>query len=639
MGTIEISGNVRNRFIQVVALLHMLDPVRGEPTVYGLDQDPFEIEGPRERLLKRKFLDSFALVCARYKDGDTVSAACIEEGRPEGTILRIASNAGVSADTLSQLRKLVDLLNNVASGGAVSVDVYTIESAILSNIIQLDITKIRGYVECLRQEKGVFEEPISAVESRILASPLYVTRIRPYEFLNWFEYISFIRSSPTNDAPDVLFKHVKWAQKAKKDYLDFLKLAFSTKDQRLPTWVYTVFKLGRYGIASRALVQLASEAPALFNPMTVEAVQAPAKFRVTTKDEAPLTCVLRRVVESRVEEFKPRLARIWDTTDADAEAVFRKSCTFDLVAHAELQLVHFYDHNPHLKPAFRFIGISKKSCYLCHMFLASHPESFSVSSCHQKLYRSWIPPPVLDHKIHKRYKTIINELSKAMEAIARQDLDTRLGVKRRPVAADSTAGVSLGGLTELGRSSITTQAIVEQIQPASIDEVSTIVGCLETQKIETNSGSLISPIEVASITQADSDENGLTEFGCGILPSAEHQFFDLGSRKTILTMVFHFQRLSDSSRQDIISVGDIFDYSTNSPSWTRLVKLLSVKDNLGLAFKEGNEFLLVNDLIRVADQRQFLACFQYLMNLAILNVEVLICSTDEIACLSSRNPS
>lgn len=114
---LPITGNLRKRFVQATGLLHMLDPVRGEPTTHGLDQDPHEIEAPRERLLKRKFLDSFALVCSIEKDGDSVSAACMEEGAPQGTIIRVASNAGVRQTTLIQLQQILDLLNKVAGAG------------------------------------------------------------------------------------------------------------------------------------------------------------------------------------------------------------------------------------------------------------------------------------------------------------------------------------------------------------------------------------------------------------------------------------------------------------------------------------------------------------------------------------------
>ncbi|KAF3768504.1 hypothetical protein M406DRAFT_326945 [Cryphonectria parasitica EP155] len=108
--TLEITGNVQSRFMQVAVLLHLLDPVRGEPTEHGLDSDSGNVVWQREHILKRKFLDNFALVCATNKDGDTVSAASLEEGLPEGTVVRVASNNGVKDSTLSGLRDLVSIL-------------------------------------------------------------------------------------------------------------------------------------------------------------------------------------------------------------------------------------------------------------------------------------------------------------------------------------------------------------------------------------------------------------------------------------------------------------------------------------------------------------------------------------------------
>ena len=186
--------------------------------------------------------------------------------------------------------------------------------------------------------------------------------------------------------------------------------------------------MGRYGVASRALVQLAVEFPALFNPMMVELLEAPAETLVTVPEtEMPLTCVLWRVAQDRSEELKLRLARIWNTKDV--ETLFRQTCCHKLVVHAEMQLINFYDHNQPLKPTFRFTGVSKKSCYLSHMFLTTHPESFCVSSCHQKLYLTWIPPPAVGPKMYRRYKTLTTELSKVMEATARQALEGRMGIR------------------------------------------------------------------------------------------------------------------------------------------------------------------------------------------------------------------
>ncbi len=44
-------------------------------------------------------------------------AVCLEEGLPQGTIVRIASNSEVPENTLGQFGELVNVLNRVASGG------------------------------------------------------------------------------------------------------------------------------------------------------------------------------------------------------------------------------------------------------------------------------------------------------------------------------------------------------------------------------------------------------------------------------------------------------------------------------------------------------------------------------------------
>ena len=111
MTPMELTVNVRNRFVQAAILLRMLDPVRGEATAHDLDQDIHEMTTPRERLLKRKFLNSFALICAVRKDGESVSAICMKEGASQETIIRIVSNAGISEKILRKVRELVTVLN------------------------------------------------------------------------------------------------------------------------------------------------------------------------------------------------------------------------------------------------------------------------------------------------------------------------------------------------------------------------------------------------------------------------------------------------------------------------------------------------------------------------------------------------
>lgn len=485
--------------------------------------------------------------------------------------------------------------------------------------------KIRYYLKVLCAAKNVFDEPVSAVESRVMKSTTSAPAL--HQFLEWFGHIFAIRDLPVDSGPEVLVRYMKWAQKAKSCYLDFLKAAFAAKDQPLPRWVYTIFKLGRYGIASRALVQLASEFPALFNPMIVESVIAPSRTSFSIpKDEAPLTCVLRRVIGARTEEHIPRLARVWNI--ADVETHFRRACSLDLVVHAEMQLISFYDHDQQCKPSFRLIGVSKKSCYLCYMFLATHPESFCVSSCHQKLYLPWIPPPATDSRIYKRYKAITTELCKLMEAAAKQDLEGRLGGRRRSIPADSTAGVSLSGLIE--SVGMGTRIVESQVRQDTAMEGCIAIGGKMTEGKTTKSESSFCPVDVVSLTPSNMEIEPATSDEKEVAESIE-QVLNSGTT-SVLAMVFRFIRADNANRQDIISMRDIFDPLTNCPSWAKLLEILKVDDDFGVAFEESQEVLIVNNLIRVGNERQFRACLQYLYNSNVLNSEVFVYNFSEIAC-------
>jgi hypothetical protein len=89
-------------------------------------------------------------------------------------------------------------------------------------------------------------------------------------------------------------------------------------------------------------------------------------------------------------------------------------------------------------------------------------------------------------------------------------------------------------------------------------------------------------------------------------------------------MVFHIVRAGDDRQQDIVALTDVMDPLTGDPSWDRFVEILTAGGGLGVGFRDGEEFLVVNGRIRVASERQFLACIQYLRNSRTLNSEVSI---------------
>ncbi len=206
------------------------------------------------------------------------------------------------------------------------------ETEVLAKIIQLDIAKIRKYIGNLQNSRGVFGESIASLESRLVEALPDRALSAIQQFLEWFEEIHSIQNLSSEPNLSVLLGYVRWAQKAKNVYRNLLTLAFSKGDQPLPRWVHIIFKLGRYGIAARALVQTATDLPALFNHILVKAIAAPPRAQFTLRyKEMPLSCVMCRIVEIKPEETIPRLASIWNTHDP--ESFFRRSCPADLVAH------------------------------------------------------------------------------------------------------------------------------------------------------------------------------------------------------------------------------------------------------------------------------------------------------------------
>ncbi|KAL0929397.1 uncharacterized protein CTRU02_215563 [Colletotrichum truncatum] len=295
MTVFEITGNVQKRFIEDAALLHMLDPVRGNPTSHSLDRHPHDTDVSREVFLIRKFLDSMALLASTHRDGDRVSAATMELGAPEGTIVRIASNAGVCNSTLLRLRDLMADLN------VASTMVLTLErkADILIKIISLDIEKIRHYFAELRK----VQSQISAIEKVL---PQLDSEFEPagvQQFSSWLRNLVAVTAVPANASPLRLLPHVQWAEKAKWEYSNYLEAVFSVQGSQLPRWIYNIYKLGRYAVASRALCQLAAEYPDLFCPMRVETVQSSPKLIFSIPDtEQPLSQVLRRLVGDREDD-------------------------------------------------------------------------------------------------------------------------------------------------------------------------------------------------------------------------------------------------------------------------------------------------------------------------------------------------
>ncbi|KAK1469740.1 hypothetical protein CMEL01_01507 [Colletotrichum melonis] len=607
---LEITGNLQKRFVQDAVLLHKLDPVRGSPTAYGLDRHPHDAGVPREELLKRKFLDSFALLASTHKDGDTVSAAALEVGAPEGSVIRIASNAGVSASTLVLLREVMEILHDVSAMGLTNER----RLSVLLKMISLDKAKIWYYLADLRKHRS----EILRLEQFLpkLSSTFEVNEVE--RFTAWMGKFSAITTIATGAPPSELLPYILWAEKAKWELSTCIEALFSVQSIPVPSWIYSIYKLGRYGVASIALCKLPAEFPALFCPMRIEPIEPISRLEFSiAKGERPLRDVLRRIAGDQEEEFARRLATIWCVTDPEPR--FQKACRLDLAVHAEMQLIGFYDRNPELMPSFRFMGVSKKSCFLCHRFLQDHPISFSVSSCHQKLYLAWRSPPTSDAKAYRTYKKIVTNLCVQMEATAKRELQRRIG-SARAFQLDSTAGVSLTGLVDY-RPLSPAESVDTSDAPFPPDPLPEPP--LEPSEDDYSDDHTGVSLEIDKETPPPESEEkrpGETIISPSRASRGEHSTAEF---------VFNIIRTGNPQRRELVVLEDILDTS-QKPSWRKLIEILSNDEHFGVGFVEREEFLMVNDNLWVRDERQFLACLQYLRNSGCRNVGVVVRTFDSV---------
>lgn len=275
---------------------------------------------------------------------------------------------------------------------------------------------------------------------------VYQEEATSLSFRRWISSLPSLLSLAVDSGPLSLIPHIKWASLARWKYSMQLKSFLPSYQGDMPHWVNTIYKLGRYYAAAQAMVKLSFKQPELFRSIRIEPVECPASESFLLKDKSALTNLLKRLgKKDDLDNLISKLGRCWSMDDPEGflrknpEVYFRKKCNHALTVHAEMQLLAFYDSHPELRPRLLFMGTSKKACYLCEKFLSQHRLKMIVSAGHQKIWPSWMPPPVSNSFLQQTYRKILLDMKRDLEEAAARELQGELG-RRRPPNLDSTAG-------------------------------------------------------------------------------------------------------------------------------------------------------------------------------------------------------
>ena len=176
-------------------------------------------------------------------------------------------------------------------------------------------------------------------------------------------------------------------------------------------------KLGRYYCVACDLIDAArSSKYTLFRRVSVRALEKPLLNMAFIADHsAGFDQALQRV-SATSHQHPPNVYDPQHVSAARTKFQSRMSnCTIPWKVHAEIQLLLFYEQQPHkIRP--RIISSSKSACYLCNLFIHLHGE-FHISRTHGRLYDRWILPerPINEVAANRPLLSVINRLNEALE--------------------------------------------------------------------------------------------------------------------------------------------------------------------------------------------------------------------------------
>lgn len=158
-------------------------------------------------------------------------------------------------------------------------------------------------------------------------------------------------------------------------------------------------------------------------------------------------CILR---DHSVKDMRMRLPAMAARTSlqtAEIQRLLRRWQKY--VVHAEILLLIFYEEHPQIVLATRYIGISKRSCYLCANFIRLH-NFFTVEGQHQQLYCLWTLPEEIIFESEGRAAKFTRSLSDLQILLTQRMIEATMP-QHRPLAFFKESVANFSRATILAR--------------------------------------------------------------------------------------------------------------------------------------------------------------------------------------------
>ncbi|KAJ4523024.1 hypothetical protein HRR78_000514 [Exophiala dermatitidis] len=369
-------------------------------------------------------LDDFALVLSGSGGKDNVSAACMEYDEELRTItLRISSNDGIERLKHADLQRLLQLITNV-SGPNTEMRREEVLIFILQQCATSFVKHVNKFMNELKQAQcpGThLRFPAFPLHDRTAESATDIDHLGPYNHDSHQAYMllsserlqnlrkisgNLTTSGIQSDVSEMgRLAKAAYGVQLSSSFYHFLRynLLASKKPMAVQLMAQSLKerlgKMSRYWRAAKTLTAFGSAM--IIHDFTVNLLCLPTSRQ-------PVREICRRTPA----QLRSRGGLHFQScNNGQLQGKLGQWQSYRL--HCEMQLVIFYEENPHLQLRSHYIGCNKLACYLCYNFITNHGQ-FQVKGCHQGLYSLWTVPLTINFATHER----ASEFSSALRQLA-----------------------------------------------------------------------------------------------------------------------------------------------------------------------------------------------------------------------------
>jgi len=158
----------------------------------------------------------------------------------------------------------------------------------------------------------------------------------------------------------------------------------------------------------------------------VQVAATPSFMRIKMATVVSVSRTINILQGHTVSDMKDRQPALSGKIDSKSEEIRRLLRRWQkYIIHAEMILLIFYEEHPDIRLATNYIGISKRSCYLCASFIHFH-KVFAVEGQHQQLYCLWTLPAEIRFGSEDRSANFVRALAELHSLLERRIAEVSL---------------------------------------------------------------------------------------------------------------------------------------------------------------------------------------------------------------------